>query len=277
MCDSGTRYAIKQVLQDNLWNDALLNASTSHLALEAKYLKALDHPNIIKMHAEANTSPLEDEYFIVLDRLYGTLDDQLKKWKHEKNSLWRRATLSTNLQIQRLKHCCSLASAMKYLHGKSIIHRDLKPQNIGFDVRGDLKIFDFGSARDLAGSKKNDDETYNLTGLTGSLRYMAPEVIKSEPYNSSADVFSFAIIFWQIMSLKKPFKKFDVKLHNEHVVQRGYCPTCCKTWPKQWTNLMRESWSPHLKMRPTFNGIHQNLREETFKLSSHEKVFNHPF
>jgi serine/threonine protein kinase len=57
----------------------------------------------------------------------------------------------------------------------SIIYRDLKPDNVGFDVRGDVKIFDFGLAKELDLSKKLDDGTYNLTADTGSLRYMAPE------------------------------------------------------------------------------------------------------
>jgi serine/threonine protein kinase len=57
----------------------------------------------------------------------------------------------------------------------SIIYRDLKPDNIGFDVRGDVKIFDFGLAKEINPKKKLDDGTYNLTADTGSLRYMAPE------------------------------------------------------------------------------------------------------
>lgn len=49
-----------------------------------------------------------------------------------------------------------------------------KPDNVGFDVRGDVKIFDFGLAKELDESKKLDDGTYHLTADTGSLRYMAP-------------------------------------------------------------------------------------------------------
>lgn len=56
----------------------------------------------------------------------------------------------------------------------SIIYRDLKPDNIGFDVRGDVKLFDFGLSRELP-ERKLDDGTYHMTGDTGSPRYMAPE------------------------------------------------------------------------------------------------------
>ena len=49
----------------------------------------------------------------------------------------------------------------------SVIYRDLKPENVGFDVRGDVKIFDFGLARELDLNEKLDDGTFNLTGETG--------------------------------------------------------------------------------------------------------------
>ena len=54
----------------------------------------------------------------------------------------------------------------------SIVYRDLKPDNIGFDVRGDVKIFDFGLAKEFNPANVLDDGTYKLTGDTGSPRYM---------------------------------------------------------------------------------------------------------
>ena len=61
---------------------------------------------------------------------------------------------------------------MTFLHQKNIIHRDLKPENIGFDVRDDVKIFDFGFAKEIYPEDKLPDGTYILTGMTGSIRYM---------------------------------------------------------------------------------------------------------
>jgi len=53
------------------------------------------------------------------------------------------------LAEERIVAAYGLAAAIQYLHNKKIVHRDLKPNNIGFDIRGDVKIFDFGLAKEL--------------------------------------------------------------------------------------------------------------------------------
>merc|ERR1711879_833816 len=99
----------------------------------------------------------------------------------------------------RIRVAYYVAAAMQYMHCNSVMYRDLKPENIGFDIRGDVKIFDFGLARDLPHQKK-DDGTYNLTPSTGTRWYMAPEVVKGHSYNLAADVYSFGVILYEVVS-----------------------------------------------------------------------------
>ena len=77
-----------------------------------------------------------------------------------------------------------LISGLSHMHSKGVYHRDLKPDNIGWTADGVLKLFDFGLASCV---RKQVDctETYALTGNTGTLRYMAPEVALGLPYNQS--------------------------------------------------------------------------------------------
>ena len=118
------------------------------------------------------------------------------------------ATSSLPSFAVRLKVALQVAKAVDYLHDRRILFRDLKPANIGFDKTETLKIFDFGLARELREVDKDPDMPgmYRLSNMTGSLRYMAPEVaIMGQPYNESCDVYSFTIVLWEMLSLKRAY------------------------------------------------------------------------
>jgi serine/threonine protein kinase len=59
--------------------------------------------------------------------------------------------------------------------GSMVLHRDLKPDNIGFTLNGVVKLLDFGLAKIVENASAQSDDTYDMSGETGSLRYMAPE------------------------------------------------------------------------------------------------------
>ena len=91
----------------------------------------------------------------------------------------------------------------------------MKPDNIAFAADGTLKIFDFGLCTCVRKRvSSNDSEAYEMTGNTGSLRYMAPEVALQQPYDKRADVYSFGIIVWQMARGKLPFKVSVLKSHT---------------------------------------------------------------
>lgn len=93
-----------------------------------------------------------------------------------------------------------------------------KPSNIGFTASGTCKIFDFGLAREIL-----DGET-NLTANTGSLRYMAPEVNLGSKYGLSADVYSFGILLWEVVTLIVPFDGMTTTDHSKYGT--SYCLLC---------------------------------------------------
>jgi serine/threonine protein kinase len=99
-----------------------------------------------------------------------------------------------------------------------------------------------------------------LTGNTGSLRYMAPEVARNEPYNMTADSYSFGILFWQICSLTTPYVGLNQETHALHVVEGGKRPKIEKSWPNSWTSLMSSAWHTCGAQRPSMNEIMQQLR-----------------
>jgi serine/threonine protein kinase len=155
----------------------------------------------------------------------------------------------------------------------SLIYRDLKPDNIGFDVRGDLKIFDFGLCREFDPSKATKDGTYKLTGDTGSTRYMAPEVALDKPYNETADVYSYGILFYQIMSMETPFSCLTVKNFPNMVFTKGARPVPDPKWPATVSDLMRKCWSANIKERPSMEDVASILLEE-INANSDEEIFD---
>mmetsp|Transcript_63933 Transcript_63933/g.176567 ORF Transcript_63933/g.176567 Transcript_63933/m.176567 type:complete len:128 (+) Transcript_63933:755-1138(+) len=113
-----------------------------------------------------------------------------------------------------------------------------------FDETGStLKLVDFGlvcvvnqatnSAKksanqaglDGSSSAKIDGETLlDLTGRTGSLRYMAPEVAGNKPYNEKAEVYTWAIILWEMTVRERPYTGLNPTKFVEYVMDRGYRP-----------------------------------------------------
>ena len=81
----------------------------------------------------------------------------------------------------------------------------MKPDNVGFTAEGDLKLFDFGLVTCVR-SRQDSKTCYEMTGYTGSLRYMAPEVALRLPYNEKVDVYSYGIMVWQMARDRVPFK-----------------------------------------------------------------------
>lgn len=178
------RYAVKR-MHRNLTKIKRVRGQID-LAIETKFLKSLQHPNIVKMRAYATADILAENFFIVLDRLYGTLEDRWNEWKQErkraKGLLGKigigtdKAALDRNL-TERLLCCYDLTSALKYMHQNKIVYRDIKPENIGFDIRSDAKIFDFGLAKPLSPKLKTKTGMFKLTAYTGELLELLVRVV----------------------------------------------------------------------------------------------------
>lgn len=251
------------------------------LAIEAHFLALLNHPYIIKIRGIAegvklfqpaqpnltNEPGIDGGFFLILDRLHSTLNDKINnEWKEGEskyNSFLKdmRGENRRALKLERIIVAQHLAEAMEYLHEHKICYRDLKPDNIGFDGKGNVKLFDFGLAKELKAYKRHDDGTYQLTANTGSRRYMAPEVALRKRYNLAVDVYSFAILLWELCSLEKPFSGFTEMQHMNLVVTKGYRPKLdsVKSWPVGMKEILTKCWDGDMNERPDFKGVVASL------------------
>eukprot|EP00980_Cylindrotheca_fusiformis_P021914 scaffold8747_cov96-Cylindrotheca_fusiformis.AAC.9 len=263
------RYAMKR-LREDLPQDKLLNAITD-LAAEAKFMSSIRHPNICKMRGTVS-QPGKRDFAIVMDYLLQPLSRRMDEWKEmdEKGSKFSmlerllhqpRNKKDEQLAIQKERYADKLlamfdaARALRYLHNHSIVFRDLKPENLAFDFRGDLRMFDFG--------------------LTGSRRYMAPEVILCKDYGLSADVYSFAIVVWEVMSNQPAYTKMNFEKHFEHAVEKKKRPNIKKMisnkqiLPKDSIihELVEKAWAPNPRERPNILKVCDRLSTEVLKTS----------
>lgn len=155
----------------------------------------------------------------------------------------------------------------------------INQQNLGFDVRGDIRLFDFGLAKELQESERIGGvrgSTYKMSGNTGSLRYMSPEVALSKPYNLTADVYSFGTMLWEMLSLSKPYDGFNRNMHAEMVVSQGIRPSIPMSWPFELRNMVERSWSADISQRPSMEQCYNILRRLVIELrGGNEEGLNH--
>ena len=208
----------------------------------------------------------DPQKFFVLEHLgKGTLQTLLNKNSSEGQNFASRLFRKPSFTYKSLlSNALDIANALNYLHNcvhadACIIHRDLKPDNIGFAMDGSLKLLDFGLCT-VVNKGDDKDEVYKMTGNTGSLRYMAPEVVLRKPYNSSVDVYSFGILLWQMARDQVPFKGYGKEQFVKEVVLGGLRPKLDKSWPTGLTDLIEKSWHKDFLERPTFPEIQERLR-----------------
>jgi serine/threonine protein kinase len=136
------RYAIKLLSPEVVEDNGKFIQGTLDMATETRVLSDTNHPNIVKARALAMVTPFDEGYFIMMDRLYDTMEGRIYKWAR-KDKLWsglggkifcRSGDQKQQLWRDRIVAAYDLSDALGYLHDKKIVYRDLKPENIGFDI-----------------------------------------------------------------------------------------------------------------------------------------------
>ncbi len=134
--------------------------------------------------------------------------------------------------------------------GRIVIHRDLKPDNLVFSSNDTIKIIDFGLGKVIKRAYRVKSAMYKMTGGTGSLRYMAPEVASHREYNEKVDVYSLCLILWEMLVCTKPFHSLKRADFYERVIDRAERPDLSiLQCPEALIILMKKSWhhDPHVR------------------------------
>jgi serine/threonine protein kinase/Tfp pilus assembly protein PilF len=181
-------------------NQVITDQNTKALLEEARIACKLNHPNIVTIYDVGRS---HNSNFIVMEWVDGqSLDEVIP---------------SQGLTLQAsLKYANGIARGLVCAHQQQIIHRDIKPQNIMLTRKGHIKILDFG----IAGLIQSQTKQHNIqnnspknkpstepkkVNYSGTISHMAPEQIQGQAGDARADIFSFGVVLYKMLSGQHPF------------------------------------------------------------------------
>ncbi len=149
----------------------------------------LDHENIIKLY---NVYEDNENINIILEYApNGNLYELIAKQKNGFS------------EYKAFEYFIQVVNAVYYLHNNNIIHRDIKPENILIGDDNKIKLCDFGWAKELT--------LENRSTFCGTVEYMAPEIVGSENYDYSVDIWSLGILLYELLYGHSPFRADNTK------------------------------------------------------------------
>ncbi|MGZ3423829.1 MAG: protein kinase domain-containing protein [Polyangiales bacterium] len=176
---------------------------------EGEALRAIDHPNVVRVRAIGQTDGLP---FLVMDALRG---ETLRR------RLDRTGPLPVDLALRFVRQ---IAEGLAAAHKKGVIHRDVKPDNIFLDGEPHevprVKVIDFGMA-------KVDDGGSESGLVLGTVQYMAPEQVVSESVDARSDVYALGVTMFRMITGHLPF---DVELGTDLIGHQLFSPAPPPSW-----------------------------------------------
>ena len=210
----GIVYLVEDIVtKEQFAAKVLMNQSVKQKFInrEISILMRTNHPSIIKFIGYSLTDFNDENNVTIIMKLAekGSFGDYLDKKDKIDDTITQKILIG-------------LVRGMIYLHQNQIIHRDLKPENVVLDSDYNPLITDFGLSKiDTSGQNTQDVGTY---------LYMAPEVYTTQSYNGKADVYSFGVILFQVVTGKRPYS--ELKLSDCQIAIKVATDKCLPKFPK---------------------------------------------
>lgn len=164
---------------------------------------------------------------------------------------------------RRRKFSLNIATALQFAHQQGLAHLDLKPGNVLVTADDQCKLADFGCCR--AVEENNKPASPTKSNLTGTYAYRAPELLKGESPTTKADIYSYGVCLWQMLTREQPYGN-----ENQHVVIFGVVAYQLRPElseeittgdDEQYVNLIRQCWQAEAMFRPAASDIVSKLKE----------------
>ena len=156
---------------------------------EARAAAAVSHPNLVTVY---DVGEHEGRGYIAMEYLRGrSLREQLSE---------RSLSVDEAVELAR-----QILAGLAHAHAAGLLHRDLKPENVLVDRDGRVRLVDFGLAK-LDGDVDAPGENSTRDGLVmGTPGYMSPEQARGQAVDARSDIFSFGVLFYEMLTRKRPF------------------------------------------------------------------------
>ncbi|KAG5582032.1 hypothetical protein H5410_052659 [Solanum commersonii] len=265
-------YCSQEVAIKILKSERLNTELQKEFAQEVYIMRKVRHKNVVQFIGACTRPP---NLCIVTEYMSG---GSVYDYLHKQKGSFKFPTL--------LKVAIDVSKGMNYLHQNNIIHRDLKAANLLMDENEVVKVADFGVARVKA-------QTGVMTAETGTYRWMAPEVlsllypkedmcisilfeslflkvIEHKPYDHKADIFSFGVLLWELMTGKLPYEYLTPLQAAIGVVQKGLRPAIPKHTHPKIAELLEKCWQRDPTSRPDFPEIIETLQQVAKEVADEE-------
>jgi len=217
---------------------------------EAEIMRTVRHPNVLQFLGICKLGSDQEICIITEFMPKGSLHKTL-----------HNSQCDLDWQL-RLQMALDVSRGMNYLHKSNpvIIHRDLKSHNLLLDEYFKVKICDFGLAKLI-----NAQSSAEMTSC-GTPAWTAPEVLRNERYTESADIFSFGIVMWELVTREEPHHGVPPFQIVFAVGTQGIRPTIPSSCPPDIATLIEECWAEAPEDRPNFGEIMKRLESMSVSL-----------
>jgi TPR repeat protein len=248
MKNGDRQYAVKDFLASG---EAAADISISFLR-EVDALIRLSHPCVLQIRGIALPGSTSGGQIATDFMEKGSIEDILGQLR-----AGRRLDFWTHTRIALV--IAGIVLGMRHIHRLGFMHRDLKPGNLLLDSEFNLRIADMGTCKLSVGSTVQ-------TVMVGTPLYSAPDVYKDEEYTESVDVYSFTLIWYELVTGDRAF---SAKLSFEQITRQvldGVRPQVPTVMHSRLGELMTSCWSQVSGDRKSFHEIFQTFRRAKWKL-----------
>lgn len=255
-CD-GYRVAVKRLYTEDC-NEKRKAKIVSALQTECSLLQTVQHPHIVRFLGAVRTAP---HFALVLELCECSVTTFLQ------TATKGNFVVTWDLLLDI---ATGAASAIRYLHtlDPQVLHRDIKADNLLLDSEFSVRVSDFG----LSTAIPQMLDPQRLT-CCGSMLWVAPEVMRGEPYDAAVDAYSYGVTMWELFNFELPFQGISASDIPFLVAEEGRRPERKPHVPQPLWELIVQCWDPIPESRPSFEQILDQLARMPTSFDTAARVF----